>query len=83
MGYCAILEVLHRIFGSFLWGFLHLWKFLMGLCEFWKFLIRFYALLDVPRGIFLEVLHGILCILELPHGILCIFGSSSWDLVYF
>ena len=45
--------------------------------------IRFCALLDVPRGIFLKVLCGILCILELPHGILCIFGSSSWDFVYF
>ena len=78
LGCCVFMEVPH---GNCC--ILQLWKFLMGLCEFWKFLIRFCALLDVPRGIFLEVLRGILCILELPHGILCIFGSSSWDFVYF
>jgi hypothetical protein len=40
MGCCAILEVLHRIFGSSLWDFLHFWKFLMG----------FYALFEVNHG---------------------------------
>ena len=93
MGYCAILEVLHRIFGSFLWDFLHLWKFLMGLCKFWKFLIRFCALLDVPRGLFWKFsvgfcafwnfLMGFCAYLAVPHGILCIFESSSWDFVHF
>jgi hypothetical protein len=73
MGYCAILKVLHRIFGSFLWDFVHLWKFLVG--YFWKFFVGFCA--------FWNFLMGFCAYLAVPHGILCIFESSSWVSVHF
>ena len=88
MGFCAYLEVPHRIlgiFGSSSWNFVHF-------CKFFK---RFCAVLDVPRGIlcifgssswdcaYLRVPHRIVYILEVHHGILCIIGSQSRDYVHF
>jgi hypothetical protein len=69
MGFCAFVEVSHRIFGSSSWHFCIFWKFLMRFCtffgsssldfvHFWKFFIGF---------------------VEASHGIL---GSFSWDFVH-
>jgi hypothetical protein len=82
MEYCAILKVLHRIFGSFLWDFVHLWKFLVGFfgSSSWDFVHFGTSSWDFVH--IWQFLMGFCVFLKVPRGILCIFGNSSWQSIH-
>jgi hypothetical protein len=77
MGFCAFLEVSHRIFGSSSWHFVHIlevpyeilyifWKFLIGFCAFLEVLHRICGSFSWDSWKFLM---GFCAYLRVPHGI--------------